>query len=181
MSAPFDPPQSFLDTLASEHGGRLRVRWSDKEQQWHIEQKMGRTRMPKASVSVLDDKAIRLRDGYEFLLAVTPGTQTRCPRCAKWVKVPVLEMRYAKCGECHKEFRACYYPLGDALLEWLRYSSPDRGGLERVFRDADRAAEAKEFWDTRRQRGRRQDAIWDDWRQLFGIQSVGYTGKEFRG
>lgn len=181
MSAPFDPPADFVRQLNDQFAGRLRLRWSDSAKQWHIEQKVGRQKAPHRKVSNLDDRAIRWRDGYEFLLAVTPGSSTSCPNCGMWTKVPVLEMRYAKCQVCGKEFRACYWPLGDHLLQWLRYGDPDRGGLERMMRDLENEEYSKEFWKTRAQRSYRRDVIWDDWRHLFDVPQVGYTGKEFRG
>ena len=180
MSAPFDPPAGFLAALQSEHHGRLRIRWSDSQCQWHIEQRVGARRPPRGRLDHLNDRAVRWQDGFEFLLAVTPGTTTRCPKCSLEVKVPVMSMTYAKCGWCGKEFRACYWPLGDMLLEWLRYGDPYRGGLERMFTEADESAHKREFWETRARKGARKDAIWDDWRQLMGIEQVGYTGKVFQ-
>src|SRR5690606_6396627 len=108
--------------LESEHSGRLRVRWSEASKQFLIEQKVARATPRRVLPN--DDEAIRQRDGYAFVLSVTPGDRTACPRCARTVKVPVLEMKTAKCGACGHEFRACYFPLGHALLQHLRYTDP---------------------------------------------------------
>lgn len=179
MSAPVNPPESFLEALRLQFDGRFRLRWSEGTSQWHLEQKVGRGRPPHKKVSPLDDRAIRWKDGFEFLLAVTPGDRTRCPSCQMVTKVPVLKMQYAKCEWCEKEFRACYWPLGEALLQHLRYLDPDRGGAERVLRDVEDAEYLQEFRRKRRVREEAKDAVWDDWRTLFNIPSVGYTGKEF--
>lgn len=173
---PHKVPDSFEFALRTQFDGRFRVRWSRDTAQWHIEQRVGRKR-PTRSARAESDQAIRWRDGYEFVLAVTPGDHTWCAACGTEFKVPVLEMRYPKCPTCGKEQRACHYPLGDALLEHLRYIDPDRGGIMRVAHDVEAADFAKEFWDTRRAKGARRDAIWDERKSLFDIQQVGYTGK----
>lgn len=172
-------PQWFAEALESQFLGRLRVRWSPQAHQFLIEQKIGRRKLPKRRVSELDDHGIRLRDGYEFVLGVTPGSRAQCPHCGNDSKVPVMQMKFATCDSCGKEFRACHWPLGDGLLEWLRFTDPYRDGLERMLKDVEAQDLNRDLKAARAKKNEREDILRDNFTKLFQIQSVGYTGKVF--
>jgi hypothetical protein len=169
------------------------VRWSNTRNEFLVEQKVNRgsavmseglwqrwNSLSEADrLSKLDD-LIRAQDGYAFVLSVKPGDRMPCPRCKRVARIPVLEMREAKCPHCHKRFRAVYYPLGPMLLEHLRYTDPYRGGLERVERDLE-VAEEHRLYQGQRKFSRETEAAWkEDKLRLFQGDMVGYTGKEAR-
>lgn len=171
-------PGWFARQLAVESDDRLRVRWSGKNQRFCLEAKVGRPTTVSRPIDAEDDVAIRQRDGYELVMEVAPGTRSPCPRCHTWTRLPVRRVAEAKCERCGFTFRAFFWPLDESLLQHLRYIDPDRGGVERVFAEADRGETLR---DARLRRQRRNDteAIWkEDYNRLVGIPSVGYTGKE---
>jgi hypothetical protein len=174
------PPKSFTNSLSVQLP-HLRIRWSNATQQWHIEQKVGRQTLPKHYVKPNDDRAIRLRDGMEFVLAITPGDRAGCPQCGTTVHVPVMCWKEAKCSKCQHTFRAMYWPLNDALLEHLRWSDPYRSGLERVWKDLTEG-EARQARVKRRDRNNYlEDATRDLYNGIHGIPTFGYTtSKELR-
>jgi hypothetical protein len=171
-------PSWFSSALRAEFDNRLRVRWSDSQQQFLIEQKVGRQRAPKRRIDPLDDRAIQLRDGYAFVLGVTPGDRTSCPRCHRGTHVPVMRMKFATCEHCNKEFRACYWPLSDGLLQWLRWSDPYRDGLQRMERDLLDHEAGQAVAKRRALSNDLENITKDEFTRLFDIQSVGYTGRE---
>jgi hypothetical protein len=145
---------------------------------WHIEQKVGRVVELPLYVSEYDDRTIRARDGYAFVVGITNGDRIGCPRCKATVHVPTLRMRQASCPRCGASFNAAYYPLSDMLLEHLRYSDPYRGGVERQVGEVDLHNERLEL---RKQRDTMNEAgavAADLFPQLHGIPQVGYTGRE---
>lgn len=170
-------PSWFSAALRAEHDGRLRIRWSDRAQQFLIEQKNFPGRGDKVPAGD-SDRAIQLRDGYVFVLGVTPGDRAKCPRCGLSTRVPVMKMKFATCSHCNKEFRACYWPLGWGLLQWLRWSDPYRDGLDRISRELDRHDSAQQGAKRRALSNDIEDITKDEFTNLFQIQSVGYTGNE---
>jgi ribosomal protein L37AE/L43A len=148
---------------------------------WFIEQKVARPTPLRRHVDEQDDIGIRARDGYAFVMAITQGDRMECPKCHLTTHVPVMRMKEAKCEHCNASFRAVHYPLGDALLEHLRYSDPFRGGTERIERELLNADQARERAKARELRNEVEAATKDLARPLMGIPYVGYTGKEFRG
>lgn len=171
------PPKSFVDSLQKQLPG-LRIRWSRQGSMWHIEQKIARTVQLPFYVSEWDDRAIRARDGYAFVVAITNGDRIGCPRCKAEVHVPTLQMRQSTCKACGSSFHAAHYPLADALLEHLRYTDPYRGGNERQVREMDLSNERLQL-SKRRDALNEIDAVGRDlFPQLHGIPQVGYTGKE---
>ena len=171
------PPRSFVDSLKKQLP-HLRVRWSRQADMWHIEQKVARSVQLPLYVSEWDDRAIRARDGYAFVVAITNGDRVGCPRCRAEVHVPVLRMQQAICPRCRAAFAAAYYPLADALLEHLRYTDPYRGGSERQIHEIDVHNERREYRKRRDAMNEAGAVAADLFPQLHQIPQVGYTGKE---
>ncbi len=178
------PPASFARQLASEFNGRLRVRWSIKRGEWHIEQQVerGKAMLPRV-INEADDAAVRYRDGYVFVLAVRNGTRMPCPRCGTELRVPIRQFGEVTCPTCqpishqpHK-VRACYWPLDDSLLEHLRRFDPHRDGYRRMLADLNSAEPARAAQEASWRRERHAQAV-DDFPQIFNIPQVGYTGRE---
>ena len=175
-------PQAFVDRLEREFRGRLRIRYSQREQEWHIEQRVGRAAMPERYISLHDDDAIRARDGYILVMNVTTGDRMPCPTCGMELKVPPFETVDVKCPFCELKGKqthvvAGFYPLeGDALIQHLRHIDPERGASLELAADADRRNNA-------RTASRERDAldasygVAENFNRLFDIAQVGYTGK----
>jgi len=169
-------PGWFDRQLAVEFDRQLRLRWSAARQAFQVERKIRRSTF--APRFTRDDDAVRIADGYDLLMEVAGGDRLPCPRCSATVKLPVQEMREAKCGRCRRTFRAVYWPLNDSLLQYLRYVDPVRGGIERVFAEVE-GAELERERARRREMRNYGEAVWkDDYNRLVGIPSVGYTGRE---
>lgn len=170
-------PDWFAQQLAVESDSRLRVRWSQRSHRFCVEVKAGRAIIPSRPISPDDDEAIRARDGFNLILEIAPGDRTECPGCSRITRIPIRKVAEAKCEWCGKVFRACFFPLNEDLLLYLRYIDPDRGGIERVFRDMD-AGQAQFEARRRRERHNRTEDLWKDhWNQVVGIPSVGYAGR----
>ena len=169
-------PEGFARQLKAEFDGQIRVRWSGARKCWQIERKAARA--VEGARPANDDRRIRALDGYYLVMEVALGSQLRCPFCDRYTRIPIRQRREAKCERCGKAFRAVCWPLGDSLLEYLRFGDPDRGGIERVFQWADQG-EGQRALLARRDRHNQTEAIWkEDWKQAFGVPSVGFTGKE---
>lgn len=140
-----EAPREFLDRFEEEFGDNYRIRWSDARHEWHIEQRMGTGFKQEIDISpnserdyrtAYDDR-IRARDGYILTLAVSPGTRTKCEECHTWVPVPSFRFEAVNCPFCELKGRkrlvtGGYFPLGESLLEHLRYIDVYRGGNQRV-------------------------------------------------
>jgi hypothetical protein len=134
----------FHQQLHDQFGGRFRVRWSDKQQEYHLEQKAerGRVDLPPSTDEfgrwdTYDDLYIRARDGYHLIMRIRNGDRMPCPICGLEVKVPVMETRETHCERCRVQGRdgriaAAFFPLGDRLLEHLRYIDPMSNGPQRA-------------------------------------------------
>ena len=170
--------ESFNHQLGVEFDHKLRLRWSLRRGTWQIERKTARASAPKRPVDSLDDEGIRYVEGYHLVMEVAPGDRAKCPKCSRGTHIPVMRMKEAVCEHCGRVFRAVYWPLSDSLLERLRYTDPDRDGIDRVFAEVDRAGEERERLSVR-QRHHQTEAIWKDAkRQAFDSAGVGYTGNE---
>ena len=154
-------PEWFLERLHADNHGRLRLRWSHQHHEWQIEAKRERGAIISTYVSEYDDARIRARDGYDIIAAVRPGDRMPCRRCRTTVRVPCFEFGETKCERCGCRMRASYWPLGEALLEHLRYIDPFRGGHERIFADAERANAEREKSNQRAFSGHIQDEARD--------------------
>src|SRR5688500_16541104 len=89
----------FEREFESAFNGRFRIRWSDKRQEYHVEQKMPLSHPHLIPPQVQNDTGgleydtysdewIRARDGYFFTMAVRNGTKMPCPVCHLTVDVP---------------------------------------------------------------------------------------------
>jgi hypothetical protein len=184
-------PQSFLNRLRDEFGGRLRLRWAPTQGEWHLEQRVGRGifdpplpshRVAPHQRAIQFEKRERARDGFSFVMAVRPGDRMPCPACGSTLKVPVMEMRETICTACAAKGRdshvmAAFYPLGEVLLDHLRKIDPERDGVRRQARDIDLANDARQASLARAADGALHDGLIDAAMEQF--PRVGYTGKEF--
>ena len=168
-------PSWVEEELTRDSAGRYRIRWSVGRNRWQVEEKIGRQTPRKRRFANTDDEAIKEEQGYKLLFEVTPGDRTRCPRCAKWMKVTAATRpRTSKCQACRKEWKFCFMPSWNDLLVHLRYIQPERGGFERVLADTDHGNAEREKSNTRTMR-RNTEAIWkEDFTRNFEIDSVGW-------
>lgn len=178
------PPQDFVDRLTREFDGRLRIRWSDMRGEWHIEHHVGRAVLPPRRIDDEHDDLIRARDGYEFVMAIRPGDRMPCPRCGLTLSLVPFAFQETTCPRCKAEgresgTRAVFFPLGDALLEELRKRDPIRDGGPRMLQLMDQANRRLELTRQREFSTYHEAVAKDSFNQLFQIQSVGYTGREF--
>ncbi len=191
-------PSWFVQRLDTISRGRLRIRWSPARGEWQIEQKgmVGRWNPvrhwdPNDPGKLLpidyDDAFLRARDGYSYLLSIRPGDRMPCPACRNTIKVPVLRFGEAICGWCEANgkkkthYRAAYFPLGEALLQHLEMISPERA-YAAIENAKHHQEDLKRDGAIKREASNTSEAILkENFNQLFEIQSVGYTGKEFRG
>jgi hypothetical protein len=178
-------PSDFASRLDRAFNGRLRVRWSNAKHEYHVEQRVSRA-LASFPVTTHDDDSIRLRDGYLYLLSIRPGTQMPCPKCRADLPVPIREIREVTCvvcklkGQAHR-ITAGYFPLDDALIDYLKRLDPERSA-SRTVRNAVDAHNAK-ILEGQRQAvlERSLGRLDDDFSRIAGIPSLGYTGKEFTG
>ena len=173
-----------MGRIEREFEGRYRLRWSPRKGEWHLEQKCGRAADPPCHISEGDDTLIRARDGYWFVLAIRPGDRMPCPGCGQTIKVPVLEFGEATCEWCQRHgkdgrYPAAYFPLdSDRLLEHIRRLDKIRGDHRVIIQMVEEANDLrnKRFMNDKLNE---VDAISEDqYKRLFNIPSVGYTGKE---
>lgn len=166
----------FRSQLQTEFDGQIRLRWSPKKQRWVLERRVGRVKAAPRWVDPLDDRAIQARDHVQTIMEVTPGTVTPCPGCGRDLRLAYKQMAEAVCPRCRYTLRAVFFPLGEDLLQHLRWSDPDRGGLARVFAHVDE--EQARLTQAKRNKFRREhEAIWkEDGLRLLGIPRFGYAG-----
>lgn len=137
-----EAPSEFVSRLTKEFGGRLRIRWSNKRGAWMLEQKVGRSVLPKTFIPEDNDELIRARDGYWFFMEIRPGTRMPCPKCGLELQVPIMDTAQVTCDYCRlrgKEGRyaACYFPLGDALIQHIRRLDPTGTHYDEVIPQLD--------------------------------------------
>ena len=186
-------PDWFAEQLRLEHAGRLRIRWSPIEQNFQVESKVAPgtpwirppkikdQRTGKVSTDTAQDGYVRARDGYQFVCALEPTRQKRCPKCHNAVmEFKPYGFKHTTCPLCQKGSVSGWWEFTDQLLQHLRYIDPDRGGIERVFKDLERDEERAEATKQRDFMNKARDVASDMFSEVYGIQSVGYTGKEFR-
>lgn len=175
-----------MEQLERVFGGRLRIRWSPRLREFHIEQKVGRMALAPIRVDEGDDDMVRARDGYWFVMSIRQGDRMPCPDCGFELKVPVMDTADIRCEYCALRGRttrvvAGFWPLNERLIEHLRRIDPLRGEQTELAEAADRhnrllvASKEAELSDTVISSGSEQ------YNRLVGIPQVGYTGKEFRG
>jgi hypothetical protein len=180
-----DVAKEFTSRLRRDFNDRLRIRWSKKRGEWHIEQKVGRAALPPIYISEVDDDLIRAKDGYAFVMAIRPGDRMPCPDCGLTLRVPVMQIAETTCDYCRYKGRygrhsAAYFPLGDLLIEHLKKISPER--RPKKFTEMLDAKNAAVLASRQREFENEFEATTkENWSRMIGIPSWGYTGKEFRG
>lgn len=180
-------PARLVERLDRLFDGELRVRWSQQRGEWHIEHKVGRGRAAGFYVSGHDDNAIRAQDGYTLVLAIRTGDRMPCPRCGHDMPVPVRKLAESRCQECTRRgldgrYPAAFFDLdGDSLIEHLSKINPKNTWRKDMHKQADLrnaqilASKEREFANTI------AATTHENYNQLVGIQSVGYTGKVYTG
>ncbi len=141
-------PDQFQERLKNAFDGRFRARWSLRNSEVQIEQKVSRAVLPPIRIDEGRDDLIRARDGYHYVLSVRTGTKMPCPTC-QWteLQVPVREFVQIRCPYCASKGRSArvvvgYWPLDDTLIAHLQMIDPLRGGSEELAKAADRRNEA---------------------------------------
>lgn len=179
----YQAPQSFIDRLESDFQGRLRIRWSIAKGEFHIEEKVGRAALAPFRISDIDDRYIRARDGYHFIMAVKAGTSVPCRICGLKCSVPECRTAEIKCSYCEsvktrrgREFGG-YWPLNDTLLEHLRKCDPKNDGHIAAVKSQDLQEVRREMDRKRSMFNTIESATLDDKYQLFDTPFTGYTGK----
>jgi hypothetical protein len=138
-------PTDFADRLESLFNGALRLRWSQKQEVWCIEQQVGRASALPIRLDPFDDGLIRRRDGYALVMEVRPGNHMACPRCRTKLKVPEFKVAEVRCQVCTAQgidaaYKAAWWPLGECLLDELKKLDPERVDTVARIRASDSAA-----------------------------------------
>lgn len=179
-------PTEFTKQLEQTFQGRLRIRWSSKRREFHIEQKVGRMAPAPQRISEADDDMIRARDGYHFVMSIREGDRMPCPECGFEIKVPVMDTADIRCTYCEmtgKQTRvvAGFWPLNERLIEHLRKIDPLRGGQKELADAADRYNELLVQAAENQISNDGYAALEERYNRLVGIPQTGYTGKVFTG
>lgn len=182
-------PAGFARELNEAFGGRFRLRWSNKREEFHVEQRVsnGRVLEPPTDDNgdwdTYDDDYIRARDGFKYVMAVRDGDRMPCPICNATLSVPIMETREVVCVRCRLSGRdgrvaAAYYPLNHVLIEHLRYIDPLTDGVNRV-RERIIAANARVHPLAKRKRefDEADAKVMDNKLQAFNIPFSGYGPK----
>ena len=168
--------------LEQEFRGRLRIRWSLKAKEFHIEEKVGRAALPPFRIDPNDDSMIRARDGYSFVMSVRAGDRMPCPKCGTDLKVPIMHTAEVRCGYCRMKgvdgrVKAAFYPLSETLIDYLKKIDPERGAAILQAQESDRHNAALLASRERASMNDIEASTKDNWNQIAGIPSFGYTGK----
>lgn len=161
----------------------LRIRWSKARNCWAIEQKVGRGALAPFRISEVDDSFIRARDGYWLVCYVQQNRKFGCPECNLELKSPIMRFAEVTCPYCKlrdKDARIMtgYFPLNTTLIEHLRSTDPRRDAIRKMAAKADAANDAMMKEKEKKFRNDIEAITYDDFNYMFGIQSVGYTGRE---
>lgn len=168
-------PKSFLEGLERDFRGDIRVRWSPVRNRWQVERR-GRNVSSSTDPKDRFDTWVRSATGYYRVLETSPGSLVECSYCSKDYSQPFMTLQAAKCPRCGKQELVMNWPLGDALLEHLRKTDPERDGLARMWADLEKS-EAREVDSRERAQRATGEAIWkEEFTRLFDIQSRGYEG-----
>lgn len=143
-------PSEFEERLRNTFDGRLRIRWSVKNREWNIEQKVGRAITAPVAIEADRDDLICARDGFDYVCTVRTGDRMPCPNC-EWttLKVPVRDFADIQCPYCASKGRqsrtvAGYWPLDDSLIDHLRRIDPHSGRQHAETKDMDARNEARD-------------------------------------
>ena len=171
-------PRWFEDLLEREFRGDLRIRWSERRQEWHVEQRVGRA----ASVPHFGDpdRWRRAAEGYAFHLAIQPRLERACPDCGWPMRVGEMRFVEASCGYCGYKGRSgkrtlAFFPLNEKLIDHLKRNDPTRDHLYKHLKELDLYNQRVEMQREAKWKDERHDILRDV--ALSQIPSVGYTGK----
>lgn len=174
--------ETFNKKLQREFDGRLRCRYVQHRDEYHIEQKVYKSVLPPFRINSEDDDAIRARDGYSFVMRIRRGDRMPCPDCNLTIKVPVRHTGVAECTYCQVRGKdgkhmAAYFPLDDYLIMELRAMDPYKGWSEDRLKLIDE--ENRKIMESRKKDFDNQiEAITNDYyKRMVGIPQVGYTGR----
>lgn len=141
-------PSSFESQLQDIFHGRFRVRWSDKQHEFQLEQKVqtGQVLLPPPidpdapdHYDTYSDEWVRARDGYFFVMSLRNGDRMPCPTCGLTVPVPMMETRETVCEHCQFQgrdghYRASFFPFNHLLLEHIRAMDPLSSDVKRTYK-----------------------------------------------
>lgn len=176
-------PEEFQQRLEQEFGDRLRVRWSNKYDEWHVEQKVrrGLAGFPQGQdQDRFDDNLIRYADGYMWVMSLKQGSRFSCHICHLPLEAPARKMKMVSCDHCrlkgYDHYRlACFWPMDETLIDELKR-------LDRAIDDgAQKVLEKNQLLQKQMLRNAIEPTLaahLDDFNRIVGIPSVGYTGKE---
>lgn len=179
-----DVPAGFARRLHEQSRGALRLRWSAKDHEFHLEEKVGRAALPPIRVDEGRDDLIRAKDGYALVMVIRPGDRMPCRRCGKTLKVPVMRTAEVSCPTCSFQqqrqvaYKASYWPLGESLLEYLRKIDPRNGGTERQVEEVEHSNAKLQAAQEKALKDHGEDVLRDGFTEIMQIPSVGYTGRE---
>lgn len=168
-------PESFLKGLARDFGSAIRVRWSPVRNRWQLERR-GKEVTTLSDPRDRFDLWVRVNTGFYRVLETSPGSLITCPHCGTDHSHPMFTLEAPRCPKCAHQDLVMNWPLGEKLLEHLRFTDPERDGLERLWRDIEKSEAALEKGRAR-EKANYGEAVWkDEFTRVFQIQSRGYEG-----
>lgn len=178
----YNVPEGFQERLDQEFGeGKIRVRWSDQWDEWHVEQRVRRGVVGIGSATERwRDDVIRYRDGYVWIMSLKQGTRFPCPKCGLTLKAPTRATEMVSCEHCRLKgydhhWMACHWPMDETLIDHLKELER---GIDTRIEDLQQARVAHQKMQQRRVLEPTLAGIEDNFNLGMGIQSVGYTGRE---
>lgn len=176
------PPKEFVSDLERNFHGRMRIRWSNRKNEWQIEEKVMRGLLPDVYVSEENDTAIRLRDGYGLVCAVKVGDRMPCPRCKMELKVPIHEFAEVRCPFCTHQGRsesvvAGYFDLNDRLIQHLRRISAEYAWRDEILPELKKDLAAVEASQERELDNMAQAVVSYGYNRMNEVLQTGYTAK----
>lgn len=174
-------PQEFQQRLEQEFGDKIRVRWSDTWNEWHVEQKVRRgLAAPPHKMDPWNDDLIRHKDGYVWVMSVKQGSKFDCPQCGLTLSAPTRITQHVSCVHCklkgyNSHYVACHWPLDETLIEHLKKL---RHQIDDTKMNLAKSAVALRKLQERAFLDPNLDAWADAHAKLSGILQTGYTGKE---
>lgn len=188
-------PETFADRLHTRFNGRFRLRWSEVEHQYLLEQRVARGLAPGLMKFEFDnerkrkyqlEERIRQQDGYILTAVITAGTTAYCPRCESPTPSPRFEFQVSFCAPCASHgveqlVHSGFFHFNDQLLEAIEEIDPHKDGVDRTIAKTIRHNEARERELEYQLMAPIEARFRDDFKRLVGIPGVGYTGRIFAG
>jgi len=168
-------PRHFAEGLFRDFREAMRIRWSPVRNRWQIEREGREAARPKDPKDRYDTW-VRCATGFYRVMEVSPGSLLTCSYCGQDYQQVVYTLDAAKCPRCGQQELVMNWPLGERLLEHLRFTDPERDGLARLWKDLETHEERVEAGQIREKQNL-GEALWkDEFTRLFDIQSRGYEG-----